>query len=97
MSQSLNTQQHFVNQVIGQPSDSLSRLTPIKAQGHGIAPVNIALSKYWGKRDTVLNLPMNGSVSISLPGLGTETTITLQPTTQNPPPLLTKLNSMVKH
>ena len=41
--------------------------------GHGDAPVNIALSKYWGKRDVELNLPTNGSLSISLPGLGTET------------------------
>ncbi len=86
MSHPLNTPQHFVNQVIGQQSNSLSKLTPVKTQGHGIAPVNIALSKYWGKRDTVLNLPMNGSVSISLPGLGTETTITLQATTQNSSP-----------
>jgi diphosphomevalonate decarboxylase len=44
-----------------------------KEQGVGSAPVNIALSKYWGKRDAVLNLPQNGSVSISLPGLGSET------------------------
>lgn len=41
--------------------------------GQGHAPVNIALSKYWGKRNTELNLPTNGSLSISLPELGTDT------------------------
>lgn len=30
------------------------------------APVNIATLKYWGKRDTVLNLPTNSSISITL-------------------------------
>lgn len=40
------------------------------------APSNIALSKYWGKRDAELNLPTNGSLSISLGKLGTRTTIT---------------------
>lgn len=39
------------------------------------APSNIALSKYWGKRDTGLNLPMNSSLSISLGSLGTQTSI----------------------
>lgn len=69
-------QQKFVNQVIGH-SGSANKLSPAKPVGHGLAPVNIALSKYWGKRDVTLNLPMNGSVSISLPGLGTETTLKL--------------------
>ena len=26
------------------------------------APVNIAVVKYWGKRDVALNLPCNGSI-----------------------------------
>ncbi|KIX95645.1 uncharacterized protein Z520_08765 [Fonsecaea multimorphosa CBS 102226] len=30
------------------------------------APVNIAVIKYWGKRDTVLNLPTNSSLSVTL-------------------------------
>jgi diphosphomevalonate decarboxylase len=34
--------------------------------GKAFAPSNIALAKYWGKRDTILNLPMNSSLSISL-------------------------------
>lgn len=34
------------------------------------APANIALVKYWGKRDETLNLPVTGSLSISLGSLG---------------------------
>ena len=34
------------------------------------APANIALAKYWGKRDEALNLPATGSLSISLGPLG---------------------------
>ncbi|CAE7225594.1 Mvd [Symbiodinium sp. KB8] len=30
------------------------------------APTNIAVIKYWGKRDTALNLPINSSVSVTL-------------------------------
>ncbi|MCD8512282.1 MAG: diphosphomevalonate decarboxylase [Nitrincola sp.] len=37
------------------------------------APSNIALCKYWGKRDKQLNLPMNASLSVSLGHLGTHT------------------------
>ena len=40
------------------------------------APSNIALSKYWGKRDAALNLPHNSSLSISLGKWGTKTEIT---------------------
>ena len=71
----MNKQQQFVNQVIGHNAETTHKLSPAKTTGYGKAPVNIALSKYWGKRDVALNLPMNGSVSISLPGLGTETTL----------------------
>lgn len=39
------------------------------------APTNIALIKYWGKRDNQLNLPVTSSLSISLGQTGTETTI----------------------
>lgn len=44
-------------------------------KGYGQANINIALSKYWGKRDIELNLPNNSSLSISLPSLGTKTSI----------------------
>lgn len=59
------TSQDFVNQII-------PHKTP-KQTGYGQAPVNIALSKYWGKRQVELNLPTNSSLSISLPTLGTKT------------------------
>jgi diphosphomevalonate decarboxylase len=39
------------------------------------AGTNIALVKYWGKRDKVLNLPATGSLSLTLGDLGTETTV----------------------
>ncbi|MBO9434915.1 diphosphomevalonate decarboxylase [Ruegeria sp. R13_0] len=39
------------------------------------APSNIALSKYWGKRDRALNLPLNSSLSISLAEWGSHTTV----------------------
>jgi diphosphomevalonate decarboxylase len=38
------------------------------------APANIALVKYWGKRDGELNLPVTGSLSVSLGDAGTRTT-----------------------
>ena len=36
---------------------------------------NLALIKYWGKRDTVLNLPAVSSISISLDNLKTVTSV----------------------
>lgn len=39
------------------------------------APANVALCKYWGKRDEELNLPMTNSLSISLGQRGTSTSI----------------------
>ncbi len=46
-----------------------------KAGGSAFAASNIALCKYWGKRDAALNLPVNSSLSISLGDLGTRTEI----------------------
>lgn len=46
---------------------------PVNASAY--APSNIALSKYWGKRDAALNLPLNSSLSISLAEWGTTTSI----------------------
>lgn len=37
---------------------------------------NIALAKYWGKRDAILNIPAVGSISITLDALHTDTTVT---------------------
>jgi diphosphomevalonate decarboxylase len=39
------------------------------------AGANIALVKYWGKRDLALNLPARGSLSLTLDGLITKTTV----------------------
>ncbi|HXD61440.1 MAG TPA: diphosphomevalonate decarboxylase [Lacisediminihabitans sp.] len=36
---------------------------------------NIALIKYWGKRDAALNIPAVGSISVTLDALSTETTV----------------------
>jgi len=44
------------------------------------AQPNIALIKYWGKRDSGLNLPAVGSISITLDTLYTEMSIELDPT-----------------
>jgi diphosphomevalonate decarboxylase len=41
------------------------------------ARANVALAKYWGKRDEALNLPFTGSISVTLAGL--ETTASLRP------------------
>jgi diphosphomevalonate decarboxylase len=46
-----------------------------KAKGKAFAPSNIALCKYWGKRDAELNLPVTSSLSVSLHHLGTVTEI----------------------
>ena len=40
------------------------------------ACANIALVKYWGKRDAALNLPAAGSLSLTLAALATQTTVT---------------------
>ena len=41
------------------------------------AQPNIALIKYWGKRDTVNNLPAVGSISVTRAELCTEMTVSL--------------------
>jgi diphosphomevalonate decarboxylase len=40
---------------------------------------NIALVKYWGKRDAALNLPAAGSLSLTLGALTTTTSVTVDP------------------
>lgn len=51
---------------------------PQHSEGSFFAATNIALAKYWGKRNVELNLPITSSLSISLGALGTETSIYLQ-------------------
>ncbi|HMP90046.1 MAG TPA: diphosphomevalonate decarboxylase [Kiritimatiellia bacterium] len=45
------------------------------ANGTASAPANIALCKYWGKRNEEINLPVTSSLSVSLGHLGTTTTV----------------------
>jgi len=49
--------------------------TSPKSVASAFAPANVALCKYWGKRDAALNLPVNSSLSVSLGELGTRTEI----------------------
>src|SRR5690242_2050018 len=42
------------------------------AESTARAHVNLALVKYWGKRDPVLNLPATGSLSVTLDRLAVE-------------------------
>jgi diphosphomevalonate decarboxylase len=48
---------------------------PRSSSATAVAGTNIALVKYWGKRDPALNLPAAGSLSLTLDGLGTRTTV----------------------
>ncbi|HEY42475.1 MAG TPA: diphosphomevalonate decarboxylase [Anaerolineae bacterium] len=41
-----------------------------------VANPNIAFIKYWGNRDHALRIPCNGSISLTLGGLETQTTVT---------------------
>lgn len=50
---------------------------PQKEKGLAFAPTNIALCKYWGKRDSELNLPMTASLSVALPDKGAMTSVVL--------------------
>lgn len=44
-----------------------------------IAPSNIAFTKYWGRKDNILRLPANGSISMTLSDLLTTTTVEFSP------------------
>ena len=44
-------------------------------QASAIAHPNVALIKYWGKRNTAANLPATGSLSLTLSGLETRTRV----------------------
>ncbi len=57
------------NDWLVEPIDDRSQM------GYAYAPTNIALTKYWGKRDIVLNLPTNSSLSAAIAGLGSYTTV----------------------
>jgi len=59
------------------PTEVVDRLLPSRLQARAsseqFAPSNIALCKYWGKRERSLNLPVNASLSVSLDHLGSHT------------------------
>ena len=63
------TRQQLVNVLLERASGKPA------TRGEAFAPANIALCKYWGKRDAELNLPVNSSLSISLGKLGTHTVV----------------------
>ncbi len=65
-------QYQYAKKILGGAQASL------KERGTAFAPSNIALCKYWGKRDAALNLPINSSLSISLGHLGTRTELRLR-------------------
>jgi diphosphomevalonate decarboxylase len=46
-------------------------------RAHAVAQPNIALVKYWGKRDTGINLPAAGSLSLTLDSLWTRMSVEL--------------------
>ncbi len=50
-------------------------IKPVTAVAHS----NIALVKYWGKRDHALNLPAVGSISLTLAALSTKTSVKFDP------------------
>lgn len=56
---------------------ALKRGTVMKATAK--AHTNIALIKYWGKRDEALILPTNNSLSVTLDGFYTTTTVSFKP------------------
>jgi diphosphomevalonate decarboxylase len=53
------------------------KFNPKKTKATAFAPANIALCKYWGKRDSELNLPYSSSISISLANKGVTTSLSL--------------------
>jgi diphosphomevalonate decarboxylase len=65
------TKQQIVNNLLREIK------VPTKDSASAFAPTNIALCKYWGKRNTELNLPVTSSISISLANLGACTRVSL--------------------
>ena len=54
-------------------------MNPKVVQATAVAHPNIALVKYWGKRDVEQNIPAVGSLSITLDGMTTMTTVRFDP------------------
>lgn len=64
------TKQEVVNKILSGKNHK-----PLRCAGYAFAPVNIALVKYWGKRDAALNLPVTNSLSVALGDKGAYTLI----------------------
>jgi diphosphomevalonate decarboxylase len=62
-----------IHTILGERHGLLPRHSSAKAY----APSNIALCKYWGKRDQELNLPITSSFSVSLGNKGATTELSL--------------------
>ena len=54
-------------------------MTAADRSATAVAHPNIALVKYWGKRDAERNIPAVGSLSVTLAGLSTRTTVRIAP------------------
>lgn len=63
----------IVKKILG----NISCYTPSSLAVTAYAPTNIALVKYWGKRNQELNLPLTSSLSISLADKGAQTTLSV--------------------
>src|SRR6476660_8621842 len=61
----------------------LSQYAVHKGRVEVYAPTNIALCKYWGKRDQELNLPVTSSLSISLDNKGAITKLSMATVAQD--------------
>lgn len=71
------TKQQIVQELLGQAVQHASTQQTVRCFAHA----NIALCKYWGKRDTQLNLPITSSLSISLGTLGSHVQLQTRPHT----------------
>lgn len=61
--------------VVAKILETRQSAVPAREQARVFAPSNIALCKYWGKRDAELNLPQTSSLSISLGEKGSTCTL----------------------
>lgn len=67
-----------MNKDAGRNPDTFAATSDDSSTATARAHSNIALAKYWGKRDAALNIPAVGSISITLDGLHTDTTVTFR-------------------
>lgn len=70
--------QQILNEILSGRS-----LIPAEESVQVFAPSNIALVKYWGKRNSELNLPETDSLSVTLPHCGTTTRLSLSAENQD--------------